>query len=356
MPRLNINQKGFLPIPIIIIIAALFFGGVAVSTGVIKVGSNKPSKPAPSGYSRTDYKNEEEGLSVNLPSSDWTRKDGAGNTLTQFFAPKEDVADKFIENVTLAVTDFSSKPNITLREVMDLWISQNTKDAPDLKVTERIMVSYGGQNGEQITYTASQDKIPLKGRVVIILHSHKAYITHYIAEEKSFDKYLKGMTNILQSLKFETPKISWQDYKNSQYGYSLKYPKGWVVKDQSGADRREVLVVQPGNLANVLIAARKDSSLKDKASMEKAISARKEFLQSESGLKIADFKSQAEDKKGAWMMVGEKTIDSKPWAVLERGLVDIYGKVLIEQSGYSLDAGKEYKEIVAQILDSFKVE
>lgn len=352
------NQKGFFPIPIIIIIAALFFGGVAVSTGVINVGINKnvKPKPAPSGYSQTDYKNEAEGLSTNLPGSEWTRKDGSGDTLTSFLAPKENSEDQFIENITLAVTDFSSKPGITLREIMDSWVSQNTEDASDLKVIDRIIVSYGGKDGEQITYTATQDKFSLKGRVVIILHNYKAYIVHYIAEEKSFEKYLKGMTNILQSLKFEPPKISWESYKNDQYGYSLQYPKGWVVKDQSGDDKREVLVMHQSNLANVLIVGRKDDSLKDKSSMESAIRARKEFKQSESGLKISDFKSQVEDKKGGWILVGEKTIDGKQWAVMERGLVDIYGKVLLEQSGYSLKDGQDYKDVVTQILDSFSVE
>lgn len=147
-----------------------------------------------------------------------------------------------------------------------------------------------------------------------------------------------------------------ESYKNDQYGYSLQYPKGWIVKDQSGADKREVLVMHPVNLANVLIAGTKDESLKDKSSLEKAMNARKEFHQSESGFKMGGFKSSVEDKKGGWIMTGEKTIDGKQWAVMERGLVDIYGKVLIEQSGYSLEDGRDYKDVVTQILDSFKVE
>lgn len=322
------------------------------------MGLNKSAKPkpAPSGYSQTDYKNAEEGISANMPGSEWTRKDGSGNTLTSFLAPKEGSADQFIENITLDVVDLSSKPDTKMREVMELWISNSTKDVPDLKTIERIIVTYGGEDGEQVTYTASQNNVFLKGRVVVILHGRKAYIVHYIAEAKSFEKYLSGMTNILQSLKFETPKISWQTYKSEEYGYSLQYPKGWVVKDQSGEDKREVLIMAPGNLANALIAARKDEGLKDKASMESAILARKQFKQSESGLKIGDFKSQIEDKKGGWMLVGEKTIDGKQWAVMERGLVDIYGKVLIQQSGYLLDGGKDYKDAVIQVLDSFKVE
>lgn len=157
-------------------------------------------------------------------------------------------------------------------------------------------------------------------------------------------------------LSTDLPKSSLETYKSDQYGYSIQHPKGWVVKDQSGADKREILVMHPQNFANVLIAARIDKSLKDKAGMEKAINARKEFLESESGLKVGNFKSQVEDKKGGWMMVGEKTIDGKQWVVTERGLIDVYGKVLLEQTGYSLDQGKDYKDVVTQVLDSFKVE
>lgn len=165
-----------------------------------------------------------------------------------------------------------------------------------------------------------------------------------------------GKFKLVSNKSTSTPASDWKTYKNDQYGYSLKHPKGWIVKDQSTADKREVLVAQSENLANVLIVGIKDESLKDKTSMESTIKAREEYKKAESGLKIVGFKSQVEDKKGGWILVGEKTIDGKQWAVMERGLVDIYGKVLLEQSGYSLENGKDYKDVVGQILDSFKVE
>lgn len=149
---------------------------------------------------------------------------------------------------------------------------------------------------------------------------------------------------------------SWETYKNNESGYSIKYPKGWVVKDQSESDKRGVSVMQPENLANVLIIGTLDKSIKDKAGMESAIESRKKHKQTESGLEIANFKSQAEEKKSGWILVGVKTIDGQRWVVMERGLLDIYGKVLIEQSGYLAEGGGEYKDVVSQILDSFSVE
>jgi len=67
----------------------------------------------------------------------------------------------------------------------------------------------------------------------------------------------------------------------------LKHPKGWIVKDQSASDKREVTVMQPENLANVFIVGTLDKGLKDKAGMESAINTRKEYKQTEKGLQIA---------------------------------------------------------------------
>lgn len=148
----------------------------------------------------------------------------------------------------------------------------------------------------------------------------------------------------------------WETFKNSEMGYEIKHPKGWVAKDSSGGTNRKLTVAHPKNFANVLIAAHKDDSLKEDGGMAKAISGRKEFLESDKELKIANFKDTVEEKKGGWLMVGEKTIDGQKWQLEERGLVDIYGKVLLMQSGYSENFGKQYKDVVRQIMDSFSVE
>jgi hypothetical protein len=150
--------------------------------------------------------------------------------------------------------------------------------------------------------------------------------------------------------------LEWETFKNSEMGYSIKHPKGWVAKDESGKTNRKLTVSHPKNFANVLIVAHKDDSLKETGGMAKAIKGRKEFLESDKELKIADFKDTVEEKKGGWLMVGEKTIDGKKWQLEERGLLDIYGKVLLMQSGYSDDYGKQYKDTVRQIMDSFSVE
>lgn len=362
MPKYLLNQKGLAPLILVIIAGVVITGVVVVSKGSF-IGK-KPSPNVQTGqieqkdkqvyryYSSFDNK-----ISIQIPR-DWVLKENPQpGTQATFSSLKEGKDDKFIENIALEVGDLSAKPNATLDEVVKAWTDDAQSDFPDsFKVLSREKTTLGGIEAIKITYQAKDQILRLKGLSVFALKDNKAYLLSYTAEEKSFDKYLSDVEKLLNSVKFEAQKLEWETFESEQYGYSLKYPKGWVAKDQSGEDKREVLVMAPGNLANVLIVGTIDDSLKDKSGMEKAMVARKEFKQAESGFKMGNFDSQIEDKKGGWMMVGEKTIDGKQWFVMERGLLDIYGKVLIEQSGYLLDGGRDYKDVVIQILDSFKVE
>lgn len=355
------NQRGIAPLVLIIIAGVLITAVVVISNGGNKSGSTTQSKQAQqsqeSGQSSTNYSSFDNQLSIQTPSG-WQLKENSNpQTQATFFSPKEGNEDKFIENVNLHVSDLSAKPDVTLEETVAAWNKSSKNDYPDsYEVISEEQATLDGVDAIKIIAKARDNISTLKSMTVLVLKDGKSYILNYSAEEKSFDKYLPDVEKLLASVKFDAQQLEWETFKSEQYGYSINHPKGWIVKDQSGEDKREVLIVHPQNLANALIAARMDQSLKDKASMESAIAARKEFKQGEKDFKMADFTSQAEDKKGGWAMMGEKTIDGKKWAVMERGLLDIYGKVLIQQSGYMLDGGKNYKKVVIQVLDSFSVE
>lgn len=358
----NSAQKGLAPLILVIIAGVVITGVVIVSKG--NFTSKKPSLDTQTGQTQQkskqasgDYSSFDNKISIQTPSG-WQLKENSNpNTQATFFSPKEGKDDKFIENVNLHVSDLSAKPNATLENIVAAWNQSSKSDYPEsFEVVSEEKTTLAGVNAIKIIAKAKDDISSLKSMTIFVLKDGKSYILNYSAEENSFDKYLPDVEKLLTSVKLEAQQLVWEDYKSDQYGYSLKYPKGWIVKDQSGSDKREVLIVHPMNLVNAMIAARKDESLKDKASLENAITARKEFHLSGSGFKMGNFDSQVENKKGGWTMVGEKTIDGKQWAVMERGLIDIYGKVLLEQSGYLLDGGKDYKEAVIKVLDSFEIE
>lgn len=347
-------QKGIAPLILVIIAGLIIAGVVVISKGTFT--SKNPTQQTGQQASNV-YSNYDDKVSIQTPKG-WNLKENPQpGTQAAFFSSKEGSDDKFIENVGLQVSDLSAKPGVSLDEIVKAWTDQSQSEFPDsFKVLSEEKTTLGGVEAIKITYQAKDQTSALKGLSILALKDGKAYVLNYSAEEKSFDKFLDGANQIINSFKFGEVSLDWETYNNSEMGYSLKHPKGWTAKDSSGETNRKLTVSHPKNFANVLIAAHKDDSLKEGGGMAKAISSRKEFLESDQGLKIADFQQTVEEKKGGWMMVGEKTIDGQKWQLEERGLVDIYGKVLLMQSGYSDNYGKQYKDVVRQIMDSFSVE
>ncbi|OGE33186.1 hypothetical protein A3C59_03655 [Candidatus Daviesbacteria bacterium RIFCSPHIGHO2_02_FULL_36_13] len=347
-------QKGLAPLILVLIVGVVIGGIVIASKGSF---TSKKSAEQTSQQSSSLYSSYDDNVSIQTPDG-WTLKENPQpGTQATFFSPKEGVDDKFIENVGLSVSDLSAKPDVTLDEVVKAWIDQSQSEFPDsFKVISQDKTTLGGAEAVKLIYQAKDKVSSLKGMAIFALKDSKAYILSYSSEEKSFDKFLDGVNQIINSFKFGGIVLEWETFKNSEMGYSVKHPKGWVAKDSSGETNRKLTVSHPKNFANVLVAAHKDDSLKEGGGMAKAIKGRKEFLESDKELKIADFKATVEEKKGGWLMVGEKTIDGQKWQLEERGLVDIYGKVILMQSGYSEDYGKQYKDVVREIMDSFSVE
>lgn len=347
-------QRGLAPLILVIIAGVVIVGIVVVSKGSF---TSKKTTQEIGQQSSSLYSSYDDNVSIQTPEG-WNLKENPQpGTQATFFSPKENEEDKFIENVGLQVSDLSAKPDVTLDEIVKAWIDQSQSEFPDsFKVVSQDKTTLGGVEAVKVIYQAKDKVSALKGMAVFAFKDNKAYILNYSAEEKSFDKFLDGVNQIINSFKFGEVALDWETFKNSEMGYAVKHPKGWIAKDSSGETKRKLTVSHPKNFANVLIAAHKDDSLKEDGGMAKAISGRKEFLESDKELKIANFKDTLEEKKGGWLMVGEKTIDGQKWQLEERGLVDIYGKVLLMQSGYSEDYGKQYKDVVREIMDSFSVE
>ena len=354
------KQRGFAPLILVIVVGVVIAGVVLVSKGASVANKSTPSGSASQQIGQqtpTSYSSYDDNVSIQVPEGWQLKENPQPGTQATFFSSKEGADDKFVENVGLQVSDLSAKPDVTLDEIVKAWIDQSQTEFPDsFKVVSQDKTTLGGVEAEEVIYQANDQVSALKGMAVFALKDNKAYILNYSAEEKSFDKFLGGVNEIISSFTFGAVVLEWETFNNSEMGYSVRFPKGWIAKDDSSENSRKFTVAHPNNFANVLVAAHKDDSLSKGGGMGVAIKARKEFLESDQGLKVVDFEQSVEEKKGGWLMLGEKTIDGQEWQLEERGLVDIYGKVLLMQSGYSEVYGLQYKDVVRQIMASFSVE
>ena len=199
-------QKGLAPLILVIIAGIVIAGVVVVSKGSFtgkKPTPGESSPPQTGQQSQGSYSNYDYNVSIQTPEG-WTLKENPQpGTQATFFSSKEGGDDKFIENVGLQVSDLSAKPGVSLDEIVKAWVDQSKSEFPDsFKVISEDKITLGGVEAIKITYQARDQVAALKGMSVFALKDSKAYILNYSAEEKSFDKFLDGVNQIISSFKF----------------------------------------------------------------------------------------------------------------------------------------------------------
>lgn len=163
--------------------------------------SQKPKSEEPQSQLK-DYKNKNEGLSLQYPA-DWSIKENpAAGVIVAFGSPKESSSDTFVDNVNVSISDLSSKPDTTLNEVADLWQKQTEEDLSGgtFKLSEIKPATLADQDAKRMVYTYSLKGQDIKGMVVITLKDKKAYIVTYTAERTSYDKFENAANTIVSSL------------------------------------------------------------------------------------------------------------------------------------------------------------
>lgn len=219
--RSDLAQKGAIP-PILIGVGAIALLLIILSAAGVLKTSFKVSKN--DGYSTEqqvappkdlqepaskkpqsqlkDYKNKNEGLSLQYPA-DWSIKENpSAGVIVAFGSPKESSSDTFVDNVNVLISDLSSKPEMTLDEVSNLWQKQTEEDlaAGAFKLSEIKPATLAGQDAKQLVFTYSLQGKDIKGMVVIALKDKKVYIVTYTAEKGSFDKFEDAANTIISSL------------------------------------------------------------------------------------------------------------------------------------------------------------
>lgn len=346
-------QKGFAPILIVVILGLIAVVGVSLFKGG-SVGKKSDEKQVDTSI----YSNYDDKISINTPAKWQIKENPTQGTQVSFFSPKENEEDRFIENVNLQISDLSANPEIVLDDIVKAWNNQSLVDYPDsFKIVTQDKITLSGVDAVKIVYLASDNISALKGMTIIFFKDGKAYSINYASEEKSYEKFLPAVEKLVKSIKLEAQEIKWEDYKSEEYGYSLKLPVGWLVKDNPKENGREITVTHPQGKVIVIITALKDENLKDLDYMKESIKAFKDKLENDPTiLQIANFADQVEEDTGGFIAIGEEKRLDKNWYFEQRGLLGTSGKVLLFHGATLSPLYNDYKDVITKIIVGFKLE
>ena len=150
--------------------------------------------------------------------------------------------------------------------------------------------------------------------------------------------------------------VEWESYTSDEYGYTIQIPKGWTLTNTPSENSREISITHPGAKALVLITGLKDDKLKDVTYMKDSIKAFKQKIEKDpSTLQLSKFIDSQEGDTGGFIAIGEEKREGLNWYFDQRGILKTDGRVLLFHGAAISDVYKEYKDIISQIIESFRV-
>lgn len=73
-------------------------------------------------------------------------------------------------------------------------------------------------------------------------------------------------------------------------------------------------------------------------------------------LRVAKFVDKIEGSMGAFIAIGEEKREGQNWYFEQMGMLGTNGKVLLFHGAALSSSYKDYKDVISQIIESFKVE
>ncbi|MFC1649701.1 hypothetical protein ACFL2C_03260 [Patescibacteria group bacterium] len=150
----------------------------------------------------------------------------------------------------------------------------------------------------------------------------------------------------------DSEEITWENYSNDEYGYSLKHPTDWSVENVPATDHREIRVKHPDGAGFVLISAYMDESLGSELSLEEAIALRTSGLKESAN--VTSYDDSVQGSTGGYMAVGTKDYGGTTLEFQERGLFGTSGKILLFHG--AVTPAYPQKDVITQIIESFVIE
>lgn len=167
-------------------------------------------------------------------------------------------------------------------------------------------------------------------------------------------------TDQKQTTTQQTPstEAEWETYKDEQYGYSIKHPKGWTVEnlDPGSQPKRLIRVASDDKTAFVLIEAFAGPSLEEEGVLEEVVKFMGEELKKNPNVRVTNFAQKTEGDVGGYLAKGEETYGDNTVVFEERFKVAKNGRSLRVHSAYTPDSKQINQPITAEIINSFKTD
>jgi hypothetical protein len=153
----------------------------------------------PEFHNHTDFTN---GYRINYPA-DWQRQ-ALSPAIMGFFAPRENPADVFSENVNVGIVDTP----IPLEQYIDLQVAQ-MQSIPGSRLISRSEISLSGLPAHKVEFSGQVGPIMLNGHVemlpmqwllAFVLKNKRVFIVTYTAEPRVYNKYMPIVQEMLNSL------------------------------------------------------------------------------------------------------------------------------------------------------------
>ncbi len=155
---------------------------IILLAGLMLAGCGSPSvQPAP-GFEV--YRNVQHDFSIQFPV-DWTRPEDTPDTAIQFYAPQQDAADAFRENLNIIVQELGQKT--TLDEYSQPYLEQlQTVASSGLQVSDTTLSGLGAR---QAVFTKSVQEISFDFRQIWTVKGQRAYILTFTSETNKTPQY-----------------------------------------------------------------------------------------------------------------------------------------------------------------------
>lgn len=358
-------QRGLAPIAIITIVGVILVGIFAVT----KTPTNRQTQTADKADQKTQqtqpssnlYSNFDEQLSIEGPKG-WKLTENPNpdrpDIVLQFDSPQEGPDDKYNEHIGLAIDEFSS--NITLDKYLEIWLGGSKKSFDgNREVISKEKTSLGGVDAYKVVQIGKEEDkdYKVKFTTILFLKDNKGYTLNYTSPGEGSDQYLQDVEKSFQSFKFGPQEIQWETYRNDQIGYIVEIPKGWKVTNTPSESSREISIVHPQGKALVLITALRDEGLKDINYLKNSVAQFKAKMENDPTItKLADFKDQYDKDTGTFIARGLEKREDRDWYFEQRGVLSTKGKVVLMHGAVLGTLNKEYVNVIADIMDSFRID